>query len=115
MKVLKNYVGVIEGKKFKTANDKINQTERNELKRDLLNCLKEDFEKNGFQATLTNDGVVLTIESERDTLFIAIDPVVKNLDYDLDFEKSEYDLKIAKQLEREAIRKKRAEQRAKKE
>lgn len=114
MTKLKDLVSRLESVRFKTANDKINQTERNNLKKDFNDSLASDLADMGFTVALTNDGVVLTIESEKDTVYIAVDGVVKNLDYDLEFEISEYELKVAKQVERELIRQERAKQRANK-
>lgn len=108
MTKLTNLINTLGEKNFEIANDKIKQTERNALKKDFLDTLLETLTDNGFDAERTNDGVVIVLQANR-TIYIAIDAVVKNLDYDIDFETAEYETKIAKQVERELERQKKAE------
>lgn len=100
----KELVLSIANVKYEVNNDKIKQTDRNNLKKQFLDSLLEDLKDNGLTVNRTNDGIVLTVESKNDTVYITIDGVVKNLDYDLNFEIDEYELKIEKQAERERER-----------
>lgn len=100
----KELVLSIANVKYEVNNDKIKQTDRNNLKKQFLDSLLEDLKDNGLTVNRTNDGIVLTVESKNDTVYITIDGVVKNLDYDLNFEIDEYELKTEKQAERERER-----------
>lgn len=106
-------VASVGAKKFEIANDKIKQTERNGLKKDFLDTLKETFVGAGFDVERTGDGVVLVLQAKNTSIYVAVDAVIKNLDYDLDFEVSEYELKIQKQTEREIARAEKAKANAK--
>lgn len=103
----------VASRKFEVANDKIKQTERNTLKKEFLDTLKETFGNAGFDVERTADGVVLVLQAENTPVYIAVDAVIKNLDYDLDFEVSEYGLKLEKQAEREKARAEKAKANAK--
>ena len=100
----KELVLSIANVKYEVNNDKIKQTDRNNLKKQFLDSLLEDLKDNGLTVNRTNDGIVLTVESKNDTVYITIDGVVKNLDYELNFEIDEYELKTEKQAERERER-----------
>lgn len=112
MEKLLNFVSQLEGADIAVSNDKIKQTERNAIKKDVLDSLLETFANAGLSVFRTNDGVVLSVQNAKTEIFIAVDAVIKNLDYDVEFEVEEYDYKIMKQEEREAERKLRAEERA---
>lgn len=114
MTELKNVVLTVEGVSYEIANEKIKQTERNLLKKDILDAVYTDFVSAGFQAERTDDGVVLTLEPKNTTVYVSIDAVVKNLNYDLPTAITEYELKVQKQLEREEERKQKAVERSKK-
>lgn len=103
----------IEATSYEIANDKIKQTERNLLKSQLLDSIFQDLEADGFEVSRTGDGVILTLEPKNTTVYVAVDVVVKNLDYDLTTAINEYDLKMEKQAEREAERLARAEKKDK--
>lgn len=104
MEKLLNLQETISGKKFEIANDKIKQTDRNALKKEFLDSLKDSLDSQGFDVERTDDGVVLVLQAENTPIYIAIDGVVKNLDYDLDLEIAEYETKLEKQAERERER-----------
>lgn len=104
MEKLKDLQANVLNTKLEVSNDKIKQTVRNELKRDFLDVLNETFENAGFDVARTNDGVILKLGAKNIDVFVAVDAVIKNLDYDLDFEINEYNLKLEKQAEREKIR-----------
>lgn len=110
----KNLANKVAERKFKVANDKINQTERNGLKQEVLAELADVLENAGYETFRTNDGVVMRLMAKNVEIFVAVDGVVKNLDYDLDYEISEYELKVAKQLERQKEREAKAKANAKK-
>ena len=105
MTKLKNFLNEMGERKFTFSNGKVQQTERNALKKDFLDILKETMIDNGFDVERTDEGVVIVLESNR-VIFIALNAVVKNLDYDIEFEVAEYENKLAKQVERENERKK---------
>lgn len=105
---MKQFVNGVVNAKYEVSNGKIKQTQRNGIKKDFLDALTDVFANAGFETFRTNDGVVLAIPNKRTEVFIAIDGVVKNLDYDLDFEIGEYELKLQKQAEREQEKKDRA-------
>lgn len=108
MEKLRDLQANVLNTKLEVSNDKIKQTVRNELKRDFLDVLNETFENAGFDVARTNDGVILKLGAKNIDVFVAVDAVIKNLDYDLDYEISEYELKIAKQVAREEERKAKA-------
>ena len=96
----------INEREFKFGERSMNQTERNALKKEVLDTLLETFDGAGLDVERVNDGVILQANKQ---VVITFDAVIKNIDYDVDFEKSEYELKLEKQLERELERKRKAE------
>lgn len=98
----------INEREFKFGEKSMNQTERNSLKKEVLDTLFETFDGAGLDVERVNDGVALVLQANKQVV-ITFDAVVKNIDYDVDFEKSEYELKLKKQVERELERKKKAE------
>lgn len=100
----------IEGTKFTKSGKGVQQTQRNGLKKEILDTLYETLASE-FTAHRTDDGVVILFETDGLDIYVAIDAVVKNLDYDADFEADEYAFKIEKQLERIAERERRAKER----
>ena len=105
---LTNLVESINEREFKFGKKSMNQTERNALKKETLDTLLETFESAGLDVKRVNDGVALILQANKQ-IIITFDAVVKNIDYDVDFEATEYEMKIARQVERELERKKRAE------
>lgn len=104
MKNTKALLEKVSNVAYEVNNDKIKQTDRNNLKKDFLEAIFTDLEGAGFTVNRTNDGVILTVPSKKDDIFIAIDGVIKNLDFDLEGEIAEYELKVEKQAERERER-----------
>lgn len=86
---------------YEISNEKIKQTQRNALKKEVLDTLLETFAGAGFDVERTNDGVILVLDAKNTEINVAIDAVIKNLDYEVDVEVSEYNLKLEKQAERE--------------
>lgn len=108
MKKLINLQETINEMELKTTESGvINQTQRNALKKDFLDTLNEVLDGAGFDTTRTDDGVVITFQANK-PVYIAIDGVIKNTKYDLETAKNEYELKLERQAEREALRKERA-------
>ena len=105
---LTNLVESINEREFKFGKKSMNQTERNALKKETLDTLLETFESAGLDVKRVNDGVALILQANKQ-IIITFDAVVKNIDYDVDFEATEYEMKIARQVERELERKKKAE------
>lgn len=98
----------INEREFKFGERSMNQTQRNALKKEVLDTLLETFDGAGLDVERVNDGVAVILQANKQVV-ITFDAVIKNIDYDVDFEKSEYELKLEKQLERELERKRKAE------
>jgi ribosome-associated translation inhibitor RaiA len=86
---------------IKVANDKINQVQRNALKSDFIDALVEMFAEKGIEIHKTTEGLVLKIEGKEHDIHIALDPVVKNLDFDLVNSIDELSAKITARQERQ--------------
>lgn len=83
IKVLSSYKGF----KFKVANEKINQLERNAFKSAFINALMLDLNYAGFEVGLVDKGLAVLVDNdELGPLTVVIDGVVKGLDYDFDGE-----------------------------
>lgn len=103
-KLFNDFVETTSSKELTVQNDKIQQVQRNELKESAIVGLLDLLTSQGVDAFRTVDGVVMAIDNEktRKTIYVAIDPVIKQTDYDLDGAIQEYDDKVAAKLEREA-------------
>lgn len=110
---LQNLEARIADERIEVSGNKIQQTKRNELKADILDTLEQVFFDANFQTHRNDDGVVLVFQSKNLEFHVALDAVIKNLDYDIDFRNDEYQLKLEKRAERERIRKEKAERKAK--
>jgi hypothetical protein len=113
MKNLQNVVAELETAVVKLSGEKINQTQRNEFKANLQNALLNDLVSLGLQATLTSDGIVVMVENEVSNLYINFETTIKNLDFDLDSAKQEYQEKLEAKVERETLAKQKREKLAK--
>ena len=115
MKNLAKLVAKVADTKYEVTNGKIKQTERNALKKSVVDAILEDLYSNGFEVFRTNDGTILKLSTATAVVEIpiAIDAVVKNLDYELDFEITEYELKLEKQAERERLRAEKSKEKSK--
>jgi hypothetical protein len=113
MENLQNVLATLETATLKLSGEKLNQTQRNEFKANLQNALLSDLEALGLQATLTSDGVVLMIENSTSNLYINLETTIKNLDFDLDGAKQEYQEKLEAKVERETLAKQKREKLAK--
>ena len=97
LKIKKNAKGV----------EAIHQTVRNDIKNDLTEALVNDFtELLGDKAEVgrTKDGVVVQVEIGGEIIVFSLDPIIKPLGYDFDFETSDY-LEMLKEKEAEKIAK----------
>lgn len=90
-------------KDLKVSEGKIQQTQRNELKESATVALLDLLSNQGVDAFRTIDGVVIAIDNTttKKTVYISIDPVIKQIDYDLDEAIEAYDTKVTERLERE--------------
>ena len=113
MENLQKVLATLENATLKLSGEKLNQVQRNAFKSDLLNALVSDLETLGLQATLTSDGVVVMIENAVSNLYINLDATIKNLDFDLEGAKQEYDAKQEAKATREALAKAKREKLAK--
>lgn len=119
MKNLQSVLTAIELATLKVSGEKINQTQRNQIKGDLIQALQAELVEQGLDATTTDDGVVVRVENETASVYLAFDVTVKNLDYDFDGAVAEHNEKVAARLERERLlaekREKVAQEKAEKE
>ena len=94
---------IANDKTLKATNEKLNQTQRNKMKIELLDLIMENLRQNVNSEYIdmgrTKDGIVLTLDNETVGLIpIALDIKIMGLDYELDFETQEYENdKIAKE------------------
>jgi ribosome-associated translation inhibitor RaiA len=86
---------------IKVANDKINQVQRNAIKSEFIDALVGMFAEKGIEIHKTTEGLVLKIEGKENDIHIALDPVVKNLDFDLVNSIDELSAKITARQERQ--------------
>jgi hypothetical protein len=109
-------VAAIKGKVFKLSGEKINQTERNAFKAEVLESLAVDLFSAGMTAVRTSDGIVLEIENdELGSIYLELDVKVKNTDFDLDEAVADYQSKVTAAADRIAqVAKRKAERLAKK-
>lgn len=109
-------VAAIKGKVFKLSGEKINQTERNAFKAQVLESLATDLFAAGMTAVRTSDGIVLEIENdELGSIYLELDVKVKNTDFDLDEAVADYQGKLTAAADRIAqVAKRKAERLAKK-
>jgi hypothetical protein len=109
-------VAAIKGKVFKLSGEKINQTERNAFKAEVLESLATDLFSAGMTAVRTSDGIVLEIENdELGNIYLELDVKVKNTDFDLDEAVADYQSKVTAAADRIAqVAKRKAERLAKK-
>jgi hypothetical protein len=114
MKNIQSIVEAVKGKVFKLTGDKINQTERNAFKADILSALVADLEGVG-SIYRTADGVVLEVSNdELGVIHLEFDVKVKNTDYDVTEAHNEYMNAIAARVERvQEVAKRKAERLAK--
>ena len=92
---------------LKDSNGKINQTDRNALRNELLTALAEDL-----AAVMTNDGAVLEFEHDYwGSLCVEISLKMKDPNFDLDGAEAEYAEKIAASEVKKAETAKRAAER----
>jgi hypothetical protein len=105
MRQFKQYVDLLDGADLKGSNDKINQTQRNEIKAYGLNAIERDLVENGLTVHRTKDGLVVEIQNkEFGVIYSVIDFKIKNLDYDVDGAVAEYNEAIAER-DRKALEK----------
>ena len=100
MKNIQSVVNAVKGKVFKLSGEKINQTERNSFKNELLAALVSDLQGIGG-IYRTTDGVVLEIANdELGVIHLEFDVKVKNTDFDVTTASQEYMDTITARVER---------------
>ena len=100
MKNIQSVVAAIKGKVFKLSGEKINQTERNSFKNELLAALVADLECIGG-IYRTNDGVILEVSNdELGVIHLEFDVKIKNTDFDVTAASDEYLQTITARVER---------------
>ena len=100
MKNIQSIVAAIKGKVFKLSGEKINQTERNSFKNELLAALVADLEGIGG-IYRTNDGVILEVSNdELGVIHLEFDVKIKNTDFDVTAASDEYLQTITARVER---------------
>ena len=111
MNKLQSVVASIKSKVFKMSGDKINQTERNAFKSEVLASLLADLGSVG-SVSRTSDGIVLEVENdELGVIYLEFDVKVKDTSFDLTEAVADYNAAVAARDERIATAAKRKEQR----
>jgi hypothetical protein len=111
MNKLSSVVAAIKSKVFKMSGDKINQTERNSFKSEVLASLLSDLASVG-SVTRTSDGIVLEVENdELGVVYLEFDVKVKDTTFDLAEAANEYQTLVNARIERITSAAKRKEQR----
>jgi len=111
MKNLQSVIAAIKEKVFKMSGDKINQTERNAFKSEVLSSILSDLASVG-SVSRTADGIVLEVENdELGVMYLEFDVKVKDTSFDLNEAVADYEGKIAAANERVQAAAKRKEQR----
>jgi ribosome-associated translation inhibitor RaiA len=98
---MENFIKKVETMELKVSNEKINQTQRNNLKSEFIDALVSIFAEKGIDLHKTSDGLILKIEGNEHDIHIGIDAVVKGLDYDLVASIDEYSAKLDARVERQ--------------
>lgn len=100
MKNIQSVVAAVKGKVFKLSGEKINQTERNAFKNEILAALVSDLQGVGG-IYRTTDGVVLEVSNdELGVIHLEFDVKVKNTDFDVTEAHNEYMSAITARVER---------------
>lgn len=111
MKTLQSVVASIKSKVFKMSGDKINQTERNAFKSEVLASLLADLGSVG-SVSRTADGIVLEVENdELGVIHLEFDVKVKDTSFDLAEAVADYETMVNARTERVTSAAKRKEQR----
>jgi hypothetical protein len=111
MNKLSSVVAAIKSKVFKMSGDKINQTERNAFKSEVLASLLSDLGSVG-SVSRTTDGIVLEVENdELGVVYLEFDVKVKDVSFDLNEAVTDYQTKVDAAAERVTSAAKRKEQR----
>lgn len=100
MKNIQSIVAAVKGKVFKLSGEKINQTERNAFKNEILSALVSDLEGiGGIYRTV--DGIVLEVANdELGVIHLEFDVKIKNTDFDVTAASDEYLQTITARVER---------------
>lgn len=103
---LKVLVETVKGAKYTVSNDKIKQTERNGLKRDFVSAVAEKLGEDVEIVGMSKKGVIIAVENDIEgAIYATVDVVLKDLDYDPTEDITDYNIALAKRLEREEKRK----------
>ena len=105
MKNLQAVLVEIENTALKVSGEKINQTQRNDMKNAIISALVADLTELGFATAHTKDGAIVQIENDTANVFISFDGTIKNLDFDLDGAVNEYTESVEAKAERERLAK----------
>lgn len=94
---------------LRESNGKVNQTDRNNLRAQLMNALAADLD-----AVMTVDGAILEFEHEYwGSLCVEVNLKMKDPEYDIETAREEYEAKLAKAEARRLEAEKRAAKAAK--
>lgn len=111
MNKLQSVVAAIKSKVFKMSGDKINQTERNAFKSEVLASLLSDLGSVG-SVSRTSDGIVLEVENdELGVVYLEFDVKIKDVSFDLNEAVTDYQTLVDARTERVTSAAKRKEQR----
>ena len=98
---MENFIKKVETMELKVSNEKINQTQRNNLKAEFINSLIEMFRDRGIELHRTKDGLILKVEGNEYDIHFELDAVVKGLDFDLVASVDDYKTLLETRNERE--------------
>lgn len=102
MENLKSLQKKVYSQKFTVSNDKIKQTERNQLKTDTLDALALDFEQGLQVVGRCKEGVIVAFDNEMEgSIYGVVDIVIKDLSYNPDEYITEYQKALDERAERE--------------
>jgi hypothetical protein len=113
MKNLQMVLATLETATLKLSGEKLNQTQRNEFKAMLTNALLLDLQELGIDTHKTSDGVIVRVENDTTNIYLNFETTIKNLDFDLDGAKQEYETLQEAKVERETLAKEKREKLAK--
>lgn len=95
---------------LRDSNGKINQTDRNNLRKQLLDALIRDI-----SGVMTSDGIIHEVEHEYwGSVFVELSIKIKDVDYDLNTAVDEYQEKLSKAETRRMEAERRSRERAEK-
>ena len=100
---MKNLFAQVFAQKFTiTEKNELKQNERNALKNEIVSAMCEFLSENGFQVSLVNDGIACEIPNdELGSIPFVIGITMKNLSFDVVYENEIFNEKVAEKQMKE--------------